>query len=676
CLALLKAWYPDQTNDRITDLLINSADDIDELNSSYAGKLGSGRVNVYNAIARSIFPSLSIVEFFTEVVDENGDDEINPGENFKLSFIVENADGWQDADNVTINLSSGSPSVSMIDSSAVIGIIAAGEADYNTDDELTAKISSDANYEPVKILVSITANQSADHPYNYKDSIEVAVSLNQPGFPVTGGAVDVPVTVDNIAGDALPEIITIDADNKLNVYDNNGGMVEGFPYNIGSYVSMCPALADVDNDGRNDIIFASRSGELYIIDHSGDSLLYKDIGEQIFGNISIANMDDDDDLEIVFGTMLRNLHVLNPDGTELPGFPKNCGVPIEHGISLADLDSDGIPEMVAGLFNSTLVILKADGDTLNNFPVTLSSRIKATPLVVKTESSFKIIAATLDQNLNIINSSGAIENQYKYEASIAGPPALCDLQDDGNIEIFFGTEDGLLHGVNIAGESLENFPVQLNGAIRTSPVFAEFDDDNIMDIVITTASGYVYIIDSNGQLYPGFPAILDDYLNGSPAVSDIDRDGDLEIISGGGKGLYVFDIKGQKGNRNFWQTFLGNNRRTGFYGDGITNIENSKSPGVIENFILYQNFPNPFNPVTTINFKVPDNVENEILKLDIFNILGQRIVSLFSGRPAAGLNTITWDGKDMNGKRVPSGIYVYSLYNDKIHLTRKLLFIK
>ncbi|KQC04734.1 MAG: hypothetical protein APR54_02020 [Candidatus Cloacimonas sp. SDB] len=89
---------------------------------------------------------------------------------------------------------------------------------------------------------------------------------------------------------------------------------------------------------------------------------------------------------------------------------------------------------------------------------------------------------------------------------------------------------------------------------------------------------------------------------------------------------------------------------------------------------LYINHPNPFNPSTTISFSVANM--NSFVTLEIFNIKGQKVKTLYSGIAEEGKHTFIWEGKDMNGDKVGSGIYFSKLKTDNIELTRKMLMLK
>jgi hypothetical protein len=85
-------------------------------------------------------------------------------------------------------------------------------------------------------------------------------------------------------------------------------------------------------------------------------------------------------------------------------------------------------------------------------------------------------------------------------------------------------------------------------------------------------------------------------------------------------------------------------------------------------FVLDQNYPNPFNPTTAICFALP---QAGVVRLDVFNILGQQTVTLIDGRREAGRYTV-----DFDGAKLPSGIYFYRLQYEGSTLTRKMMLVK
>lgn len=88
---------------------------------------------------------------------------------------------------------------------------------------------------------------------------------------------------------------------------------------------------------------------------------------------------------------------------------------------------------------------------------------------------------------------------------------------------------------------------------------------------------------------------------------------------------------------------------------------------------LSQNYPNPFNPETRINFMLPSTT---FAKLEIFNILGQRVATLINGNLDAGMHAVTWNGTADSGIAAGSGVYLYRLTTPQSVLSRKMVLLK
>ncbi|MCL2065384.1 MAG: T9SS type A sorting domain-containing protein [Candidatus Cloacimonetes bacterium] len=89
--------------------------------------------------------------------------------------------------------------------------------------------------------------------------------------------------------------------------------------------------------------------------------------------------------------------------------------------------------------------------------------------------------------------------------------------------------------------------------------------------------------------------------------------------------------------------------------------------------ILHSNYPNPFNPETTISFSVA--VESHV-SIVIFNIRGQKARTLVNSNHSAGNHSVVWNGKDENGQDVGSGIYFYQMQTNDYVTTRKMVLMK
>ncbi len=101
----------------------------------------------------------------------------------------------------------------------------------------------------------------------------------------------------------------------------------------------------------------------------------------------------------------------------------------------------------------------------------------------------------------------------------------------------------------------------------------------------------------------------------------------------------------------------------------ITGVEERRPASVAIRGI----YPNPFNPTTSIEFSVPASGH---LELSLYNLAGQKVRELVSGVMSAGVHTVKWDGKDMNGATVASGTYIAQLRMGNTVVNRKMALVK
>jgi hypothetical protein len=106
---------------------------------------------------------------------------------------------------------------------------------------------------------------------------------------------------------------------------------------------------------------------------------------------------------------------------------------------------------------------------------------------------------------------------------------------------------------------------------------------------------------------------------------------------------------------------------------GICNEVSGVTGLMPDRFELAQNFPNPFNPETRIEFSVP--IQSDV-KVEVFNINGQLVKTLVDGNITAGIHQITWNGVSNGGISVSSGLYLYRMTGPGFVQTKKMLLLK
>ena len=104
---------------------------------------------------------------------------------------------------------------------------------------------------------------------------------------------------------------------------------------------------------------------------------------------------------------------------------------------------------------------------------------------------------------------------------------------------------------------------------------------------------------------------------------------------------------------------------------GVSEKADAPRPQTIE---LFQNYPNPFNPTTTIPYQL---FKASHVKLSIYNFLGQHVNTLVNEPQSPGYHTVNWNGNDLNGKPMASGIYFYRMETDNNSIqTKKFILTK
>jgi hypothetical protein len=106
---------------------------------------------------------------------------------------------------------------------------------------------------------------------------------------------------------------------------------------------------------------------------------------------------------------------------------------------------------------------------------------------------------------------------------------------------------------------------------------------------------------------------------------------------------------------------------------GAQFAEGTGNIGQRAEFKLNQNAPNPFKQQTAISYQLPQAGQ---VNLKIYNIAGQVVKTIVSGQQNAGAHSVTWDGKDENGKQAAAGVYVYTLNAGQCNATNRMILLR
>ena len=104
-----------------------------------------------------------------------------------------------------------------------------------------------------------------------------------------------------------------------------------------------------------------------------------------------------------------------------------------------------------------------------------------------------------------------------------------------------------------------------------------------------------------------------------------------------------------------------------------TALEDLGEAIVIRDPNLRENYPNPFNPTTTLTFELPKQMK---VQLVVYDVLGRKVNELLNGVQRQGVHKVVWNGADSRGRPVSSGVYFYRLETSQKSITRSMLLTK
>ena len=503
-----------------------------------------------------------------------------------------------------------------------------------------------------------------DENHNLIDlDVEYGLIEHQSGWPFTDAdkILGAPAITD-LDQDGFDEVVFSDYFGNVFITDYQGELL--YTFSTENQIWASPSIADLDNDNYKEIIIASKDQTLYILNHQAELLMEYNAGQYLLGTPAIGNIDNDDGLEIIFGGYSNQgkIFAINMDGSDVNGFPVNIDEKIQRGVALADFNQNNLDDIVFGTDAGNIYLIYDSGEIA--FSVELNDDIRCAPIVANMNGEKLIISGSRDNHLYAIYSNGEIKFSYNTEDKIDSSPVM--VEHDGQVIIFFGSASGYLYAIDTNGDNLEGWPVYVGNAIESSPSISDFNGDGVPEIVISSTSNDLNIYNFNGSIYKEIPIIFEFPFTGNPEIKDIDLDGDLEIFVGTTNGLISIDIKDINGQSdNYWNQFHGGLKRTGYI--EIEQSLNSNN-NVVNEFILNNIYPNPFNPLTTIDYYIP---ENAIIEISIHDIIGRKIKTIKEGFVAQGYHSIIWDASDLS-----SGKYLVYLSSGNIKLSQIATLIK
>jgi hypothetical protein len=466
-----------------------------------------------------------------------------------------------------------SPSLADMDRDGVFEIV------FATADGLVHVLNSEGNELPgwpqsVEFMMEFDPNNNANH-------------LNSPAISAGEvkndyrASIDASVAVGDLDGDGTPEVIAASMEGKLFAWHADGTILDGFPVSSSGVLWQddpgvygqkklvtgpdpgffsTPALADIDNDGKLEIIAPAMDQYLYVFRYdgsiqSGFPVLLRDttqtapVAERIISSPAVGDIDGDGLTEIVVGTSEvygsnGRVYAVRADGSFVNGWPIEAlglmadilpyvgrGVPTNP--ALADVDGDGVVDIaINSILAPTLQFVNWLGipvKLLNNSDFAINSKATDAPTFpVETSGSFGYIDEndSIDYVLGTVGISmasafaaGGKRAYYEHHLSAWDTgsglfldgfpvvvedlqffmnPAIADITGDGKAEIISGSGGYMLHAVNYKGEEAQGWPKFTGGWLIPSPAVGDIDGDGRLEVVTISREGWLYVWDTPG----------------------------------------------------------------------------------------------------------------------------------------------------------------------------------
>ena len=325
-----------------------------------------------------------------------------------------------------------------------------------------------------------------------------------------------------------------------------------------------------------------------------------------------------------------------------------------------------------GYYNTEIELIPGSGYWLN-FPETDTATITGSPLaslmVSLTEGWNLISGNSVETNVSSISDPGGIivpgtlygfnETYINVSSLTPGNGYWLNASADGNIIILSSA----------TAKTISAFTDRTEKANKLS-----FNGNNLyFGVPIPEKEILSY------QLPPKPPiGAFDVRFTGDSKL--VDTSGTIEIINNTQDLSISYSINIDAGDGKRWVLISSKGREYELKDSGNILVDGNVSQFTLRNvsliptnFSLMQNFPNPFNPTTSINYSVPENSD---ISISVYSLTGQKIIDLMDSHVQAGTYTVIWNGMNHTGVPVSSGVYIYSLQSDSFTSVKKMILIK
>jgi subtilisin family serine protease len=367
------------------------------------------------------------------------------------------------------------------------------------------------------------------------------------GAPDTNSGFSGMPAVADLDGDGRREVVIDSLDwpakvSRLFAFRSDGTLMPGFPTVTAPNYGSSVAIADVDADGFRDVVVVARGGsprKVTVVGHTGAVLSSWDLprltlAASIEPTPALGNFDEDPELEIVVAEASDS------------GGSDNAGV--IHVYNLGGSEVPGWPRYTRSITISSPSVADVDGDGREDI-------IVAHNYFTSRDESLGGVYV-YDRQGRTLSGWPRLLGEVFWST-----PAVGDLDRDGRVEIVIGDLSNRIWVFRHDGQTFAGWPQRMVWNNYHSTAIADIDGDRSPDVIATAGNGYVgggvYAWSSGGRPLPGFPLYTDADAQAGPTIADVDGDGKVEIIAssdwdtdqtGGGEkhrgSLYVWDLDG------------------------------------------------------------------------------------------------------------------------------------
>ena len=263
-------------------------------------------------------------------------------------------------------------------------------------------------------------------------------------------------------------------------------------------IYAAPTFADINKDGKKEVLFGCDLGKFYALTSSGKLLWkFKTDGEIRSSALVQDNM-------IIFGSNDQNLYALNLKGKLLWKFKADSEIESSPAILKAKKT-----QVIFGSNNGKIYSLDTKGKLLWQFKT--KGKITAKPAIGAIYANNKkyIVIGSADNNIYVLDENGKLEWIYETEGRICSEACLVDINNDKKLEIIFGSCDDNVYCLSCSGSKIWSY--ETNFWVVATPLVIDIDNDGKLEVIAGSYDSSVYVLDAEGTF-------LLDYM---PGVSGI-----------------------------------------------------------------------------------------------------------------------------------------------------------